>query len=275
LSEVPSPQYDDAAIAAKWKEFAEAVERLAERVADPEDFGLRAGSSIAGDDDRCHPFDLSQAVRHLINATVDQLHGIKTVLVDADRQHLAVGFTLARAAIENTATALWILGPTDRRTRLERVLRWHVRNYQDERQTVGHLVGNAPNDHIDQVVQLASKLMLDSMTVAKGYKITAPIKGAEEFTDMDVNFMWSVASGFAHGRPWAFQGLLQREHLEVADGHKFMRLSPRTDLSIWLPLQALHLLGELLRLREVRAGYAPSPRGNHARPGGAFYHPEM
>ena len=275
MAPVPSPQYDDAAIAAKWREFAGAVERLAERVADPDDFGVLAGSSIAGDDDRTHPFELSQAVRHLINASVDQLHGIKTVLVDAERQHLAVGFTLARAAIENTATAIWILGPTNRNIRLERVLKWHARNYQDERKTVGHLVGDAPNDHIDAVVELAGKLALDQKSVRSGYQISAPVKGSEEFTAMDVNFMWSVASGFAHGRPWAFQGLLRRETLEVAEGHQVMRLSPRRDLSIWLPVQALHLLGELLRLREARAGYPPSPRGNHARQGGVFYSPRM
>ena len=39
--------------------------------------------------------------------------------------------TLVRAALENTATGLWILGPGTRPERIERALRWHARNYHD------------------------------------------------------------------------------------------------------------------------------------------------
>lgn len=256
---MPTRRYDESEIHEKWLELGRAVDRLVERVGDPNDFGVLPGSSMAGDDRRLHPFEISQAIRHLINATVDQLHGIKTLAVDAQVQHLAVGSTLARAALENTATALWMLGPTKRETRLERVLRWHMRNYQDEHSTVGHLVGDAAKNNMKTVLELAGELGVDVSAVQRGYRITTPIDGAEEFTSMNVRFMWSVASGFAHGRPWAYQGLLQRRTLQVADGETVVRLTPRTELAIWLPLQAVHLLGELLRLREQRAGYPASP----------------
>lgn len=265
---MPAARYDDTEIHAKWLELARAVDRLVERVADPNDFGVMPGSSMAGDDRKLHPYEISQAVRHLINATVDQLHGIKTLAVDAHIQHLAVGSTLARAALENTATALWMLGPARREVRLERVLRWHVRNYQDEHTTVGHLVGPAAQNNIEAVLTAGQRLGVDPEVARRGYRITTPIDGAEEYTEMDVRFMWSVASGFAHGRPWAYQGLLQRRTLQVEDGSKIVRLTPRTDLAIWLPLQALHLLAELLRLREQRAGYPASPMPTAgARPG--------
>lgn len=39
---------------------------------------------------------------------------------------------LARGAIENLATALWILGPNQRAVRIERTLRWHVKNATDQ-----------------------------------------------------------------------------------------------------------------------------------------------
>ncbi|MFS0713429.1 hypothetical protein ABC195_06065 [Microbacterium sp. 2P01SA-2] len=255
---MPSHRHDDDEIRAKWLEYAAAVDRLAERIRDPNDFGVLPGSSLAEDDKRLHPFELSQAVRHLINAAVDQLHGVKTLVVVARTEHLAVGFTLARAAIENTATALWMLGPPRRDERFERVLRWHVRNYQDEDGTVGHLVGDAARDNIQTVLSVADSLGLEREQVARGYRITTPIDGAKPFTNMDVRFEWSVASGFAHGRPWAYQGLLKRTRLTVANGHDLEELMPRTELSLWLPLQALHLLGELLRMRELRAGYMPS-----------------
>lgn len=121
----------DEAIADKWGEFATAVECLAERIADEGEFRVEPGSSLAGDDRASHPFEVSQAVRHMVNATVDQLHGVKVAVHDARQQHLAVSSTLARSALENTATALWVLGPGRSNERVERVLRWHARNYHD------------------------------------------------------------------------------------------------------------------------------------------------
>lgn len=108
----------------KWAEMSEAIDFLANRVADPNDFPVYPSSSMAGDDNDSHPFEVSQAVRHLINVTVDQLHGAKTLVHNAATHHLAVTATLARAAIENTASGLWILGPINRDLRIERVLRW-------------------------------------------------------------------------------------------------------------------------------------------------------
>ncbi|WP_405372051.1 MULTISPECIES: hypothetical protein [unclassified Microbacterium] len=254
-------RYTEEDIRERWIEFGSAVDRLVQRVGDLDEFPVLARSSLAGDDRKAHPFEVSRAVRHLINASIDQLHGIKVLLVDAQVEHLAVGPTLARAATENTATALWILGPAQRAERLNRVFRWHVRNYQDERKTVGKFVGDRPDANISSLMKTATMLGLDPK-VEHGYAISKPIEEAQDFTDMDVLFLWQVASGFAHGRPWAYQGLLQRRTLQVNEGHRVMRLAPRTDLSIWLPMQALHLLGEVLRLRDRRAGLLMPPMPN-------------
>lgn len=258
------PAADTKTIRAKWEEIALLVDRLAGRVSDPTDFGVKKGSSLAGDDAASHPFEVSQAVRHLINAAVDQLHGIKTIHVDTEVEHLAVVPTLARAAIENTATALWILGPSKRAERVERVLRWHTRNYQDELATVGHWVGDAARANLDLVRQVAAKRELDEKRAASGYKITTPIDGAMEYTEMKVRFLWSIASGFAHGRPWVYQGLLERETLPVDDEHPVALLKPRKQITLWLTVEAMHLLGELIRLRDRRAGLDMSPLPNGA-----------
>ena len=251
-------------IGPKWAAMSEVLDRLAERIADPDDFPVIPGSSLSGDDRVSHPFQVSQAVRHLINAAVDQLHGAKSLHV-AGHEHLAVSSTLARAALENAATGLWILGPSKRDLRVERVLRWHARNYDDEASTVGHLAaGEGPAQHKLLVSLVAAARGLDAEQVVRGYKITTPIRGAAEFTSIRVSFLWGVASGFAHGRPWAYHGLLERETLTVDGEHGMQRLNPRRELSIWLPLEAVHLLGELLRLRDRRAGIEmpPMPDGS-------------
>ena len=256
---------DPETIKGKWRQISTALDRLAARVADPDDFPVLPGSSLAGDDRASHPFEVSQGVRHLVNATVDQLHGAKTLIHDAEVEHLAVGSTLARAALENTATALWILGPQRRNLRVERILRWHARNYLDEGNTVGDFVGDAPARHLALVQEVADRRGITA-PVVNGYKVTTPIDGAQEFTGIKVRFLWSVASGFAHGRPWAYQGLLRRETLRIDDhGAGIRRLSPRDDVGIWLPLEATHLLGEVLRRRDRRAGL-PMPPMPDGRP---------
>ena len=93
-------RYTEDDIRERWIKFGSAVDRLVQRAGDPDDFSVVPRSSLAGDDRKAHPFEVSQAVRHLINASIDQLHGIKVLLVDAQVEHLAVGPTLARAAID-------------------------------------------------------------------------------------------------------------------------------------------------------------------------------
>ena len=41
--------WDESTRKAKWAEMASAIERLAERVADPDDFSVLPGSSLAGE----------------------------------------------------------------------------------------------------------------------------------------------------------------------------------------------------------------------------------
>ncbi|MGE2721214.1 DUF3322 domain-containing protein [Mycolicibacterium celeriflavum] len=258
--------FSDETIADKWGEFATAVERLAERVADEGEFRVGPGSSLAGDDRASHPFEVSQAVRHMVNATVDQLHGVKVAVHDAQQQHLAVSSTLARSALENTATALWVLGPSRRDVRVERVLRWHSRNYHDlenflansERDTSG--VRARTSAALEQIQRVAESRGIDPVKATSGYGVTTPIRGAADFTDLPVFTDWQIASGFAHARPWAHHGFLHREKVRTLEGgHSVFRMTAREEMTIYLPLQALHLLGQLLRLRDRRAGLPMPP----------------
>ncbi|HRD10814.1 MAG TPA: hypothetical protein PLI79_03030 [Mycobacterium sp.] len=251
----------------KWSEYAESVEALAARVGNPDDFPVVPHSSLAGDDAKSHPFEVSHALRHIINASVDQLHGVKVVVRDANYQHLAVSNTLVRAALENTATGLWILGPGTRPERIERALRWHARNYHDfanylrasDHSAADMLKRNT--DSLDQIADVAHRLGIDPKRAKSGFQVTEPIKGGAMYSSLPVFGDWQITSGFAHGRPWAHQGFLRREQVDGgADGHPAYRMTAREDITLYFAVQALHLLGELLRLRDRRAGLPMPPR---------------
>lgn len=244
----------------RWAQFAEAIERMAERIADPNDFEVRPDSSLAGDDRASHPFEVSQTLRHLINATVDQLHGVKTAVHDGEQMHIAVSATLARAALENAAAGLWILGPQQRNERILRTLRWHSRNYADQ---AGHARASglyteqfraAHDEKMQRIALIAEGRGIDAALAQKGYATTAPIKGGGEFTELPVFTDWQIASGFAHGRPWTHFGFTDRIRSGGSPEHPIYTVSPREDFTLYLPIQALHLLAELLRLRDRRAG---------------------
>ncbi|WP_157625784.1 hypothetical protein [Mycobacterium sp. 155] len=183
-----------------------AVERLAARIGDADDFAVEPGSSLAGDDRAANPFKVSEAIRHIINAAVDQLHGAKVADHDSEPRHLAVSATLARAAIENAAAGLWILGPRQRNPRIERVLRWHSRNYNDfqlfldaaDRDTTAESDRN--QNALEQIRTVARAGGIDPTVATGGFRVTKPLIECSEFTDVPVHSTWQIASGFAHGR---------------------------------------------------------------------------
>lgn len=79
------------------------------------------GSSLAVDDAALNPFQLSHAVVSALSTAVDHMHALRSLIADAHVVYPCATFTLLRAALENAATAVWLLTPPDHRD--QRVLR--------------------------------------------------------------------------------------------------------------------------------------------------------
>jgi hypothetical protein len=130
------PRVAEAEAAAKWKEMSPLLDRLMQRTDDRAEFLISAGSSLFGDDRASDPFQVSHAVRLCMTVGIDHLHAAKVLVVDQGVLHTAAPASLARGALENLATAYWILRPDDRNERVERTLRWHAKNRKDAHQAV-------------------------------------------------------------------------------------------------------------------------------------------
>jgi hypothetical protein len=124
--------------------------------------------------------------------------------------HPTSDYTLIRGALENLATAFWILHPSDGCDRIERVLRWHAENYFDGDQATAALglTNYLPlQDHYDKIaavgVHAACKRKRKGIT--DGYTSTDVLKYVNANTSIEPrpHLMWQVCSGFAHGRQWA------------------------------------------------------------------------
>ena len=121
----------DVLVSQKWREIETFIERLNERASyDPNAFPVEAGSSLAGDDRASSPYHVSHVLRHCMDAGIDHLHALKTLVLDAGLLHIAAPSSRARGVLENLA-ASWVLTGQSRNQRVERALRWHGENITD------------------------------------------------------------------------------------------------------------------------------------------------
>jgi len=161
-----------------WGKLAPIIDRWQRATAgDPAELQVRARSSLARDDAAAHPYPVSTAVRHSLNAAVDHLHAAKTLVVDAHLIHQAALSTLARASLETAAAAYWVLGPRSRSDRLTHALQWHAQNFIDQHKATESrgLTKNAKAELLGEINQVAVQANLpdrERNQIRVGYRST-------------------------------------------------------------------------------------------------------
>lgn len=249
----------DEEVAAKWAQIAPLIDRLLERAGTRGEFTHRPDSALAGDDRATHPYNTSHAFQQSLSASIDHLHAAKCLIHDAGLLHLGAPATLARSAIENAATAWWLLAPRRRDKRITRTLRWYSRNFRDQHTALDgqpDLAGRPLEEKLADIRAIAARRGVPAETAASGYKMSTVI-GEHDKTTTDAGsmFLWQLASGFAHGRPWAYLGALAQEpHPTAEDGIMGIRLMNTVQIGLYPTLTALHTLQDALRLWQARAG---------------------
>lgn len=184
-------------------QWAAAVDRVSE---------VQAGSRLAEDDRLTHPYDLSHSVAVSIGSSRDHLHALRTLIVDAHALHMAAPFTLARAALENAAQALWLTSPADQETRLLRRFQVQVRDLQ-ERHEAGRLFGEpdrtpaGSKERLQRITDLAQGAGLSAAAVtarSPGWgRMVREAASAAGFEDDQLEAIWRLGSGYAHGQSWS------------------------------------------------------------------------
>ena len=95
-----------------------------------------------------------------------------------------------------------------------------------------------------------------------GLQMTEILKEASELTGIESLAPWRLASGFAHGRPWAWLGFSESRPLsEEGVERPVYEWRADSDFMARYPVLALRLLAELVFLRDVRAGVAERQDG--------------
>lgn len=254
---------------AVWPEVVEAIDVLVAR-AERGDWTLIPRSSLAGDDRATQPFQTSHAIHMLMNAGIDALNGVRHLVwgrpEGSDMRpvvHQAAHYVLARAAIENFATALWILQPAKRALRVERTLRWHVKNVTDQHSALdpmGLETTRSKEVRLTRIEDVARNSIGELPThFRRGYTATEALRYVDATNTsrgqgfLSARLIWQLCSGFAHGRPWSSLTFQEQERLPTDDPDILsVRLTSDMTRALLAPKEALHLLERLLRLHDQR-----------------------
>lgn len=249
-------------VAKKWTEVAEAIEIVTARIQKPDEFVVQSSSELAADDLAAKPYHVSHCARWCLNAGVDHLHALKTLVIDAQLIHSSAPYSLVRGALENFGAGFWILHPDARNVRVERALRWWAKNFKDLDKAAKVL---EPPNHtplapkIEKLVEKGRAANSDVKDIPQGYFSTPVLEYCDEHSSVEPYFYWQLCSGFAHGRPWASLGMNERQQQKTdEDGVSVfsMTADPARILAVTVP--AVHLLTDFLRLYQDRSKPARS-----------------
>lgn len=245
------------AVMAKWAEMAPLIDVVMNRIQNPDEFIVEPTSQLAEDDRATNPYQLSHCARWCLNAGVDHLHALKSLVIDGSVIHSAAPYTLVRGALENYGAGFWMLHPPDRPTRVERGLRWWAKNFKDQEKATKGQPNHSPRQpKIAKLVALANAAGCDSRQVKDGYFSTDVLQYADMHSSAlpQPYLIWQICSGFAHGRPWASLGM---NRMESQPGHEedvlLFRLTSDYTRLLAVTLPAIHLMTDFLRLYEESA----------------------
>lgn len=167
-----------------------------------------ARSSLAADDKPLRPCSASKFISSSFSAGLLHVEALTQLVTEARQVDPVSPWTLLRAALENFATAVWLLDGKNRVERQHRTLTlWaeDFRNRADHETDVNHVTGlwgRTGTQRYEDVRQLAVDLGLPGLPRPSATKIITEAAVTARLEPDQTRALWRVASGFAHGRFW-------------------------------------------------------------------------
>ena len=245
----------DEVLHSKWREIAPLIDVLATRIGESEPFPVVTGSAFTGDDRGAAPYSVTYVANACLSSAIDHLHALKALVWDARLLHTSAPATLARNAIENAVTGLWVISPASRNERISRSLRWYAQDARDQHRATAHFSAIDLAGQLERLSAIAEVRGISASSAISNFTITSVFKELKAAGREAAEFEWRLASGFAHGRSWASMGVLEREELPLGDDDNLvLRLTNSDQMALYFVLKALHSIERLLQRREFLAG---------------------
>ncbi|MFH8939517.1 hypothetical protein [Streptomyces griseosporeus] len=189
-------------------------------------------SSLAGDDAKSDPYQVSHSAWHALAVAVDHLQCLRSsVLAEQSATHASTVIhthaqaSLVRGVFENSARAVWLLGPANRIERLTRRLTLQAKEVEH-----GHRLRELANQPSAKTKQERLQRLEDllvgagvpqeqapkAMKARPSYKRIVREAGQEMPMGADVaELIWSACSSLAHGDTTGTLAFLDRKIIET------------------------------------------------------------
>ncbi|WP_328651323.1 hypothetical protein OG598_24985 [Micromonospora sp. NBC_00330] len=242
------------------------VLRVTEQWIDQRPPAVQPGSSLAGDDRRTDPHQLSHAVMHSMGVAIDHLHTLRMAMTGQGDGSIALHtyspLTLIRAAIENAATAVWMLSPTQREARIMRLVRYEmasVKNAQSFMKAASLPEQEGMEQRRLRLLGIADRCRLPEVEVKKKLSTTEILKDAgatAKLVDKEhelAPLFWRLCSAVTHGDSWIISMLDREEHEQLGPNVSMYRITAPTQWVVSGAHASLALIHTARNLYEQRA----------------------
>ncbi|MGV9353890.1 hypothetical protein [Streptomyces misionensis] len=194
-------------------------------------------SSLAKDDEPLGAWGAAKFVQSSFSAGLMHVEAFTQLVTIAQQVDLYSPWTLLRGALENFATAAWLLAGKNRDERRHRVLSLWAEDFrnraQHERDTnhVPRLGGKTGVERREEVKQLAQSLGLPNLTKPEATSIIFEAAAGAGLAPTPTQALWRVASGFAHGRFWpSLRAAKVRSAMPISNGGALVDFGVDDDL---------------------------------------------
>jgi hypothetical protein len=205
-------------------------------------------SSLRGDDNRLHPYEMSHAVWSALSHGVDHLHALRSQAREGRVIHNFAPYTLLRAAIENSAAAVWLLSPRSRADRITRRLRYastDIKGGEEVKRLIGHVGPRSEAERFAEIRAVAAAAQINADIAAAPIYFRSIVEAAGNETEFGGNLLrllWHMGSGIAHGDLWATISVPDTVELAGApSGMRHLRVSAGMDGLFFMTLAAMTL----------------------------------
>lgn len=229
-------------------------------------------SALAGDARKSPSLQVAHAAWTAVVHSVDHLYALQALLGQAQIITLNAPYTLLRAALENAATAVWLLEPSQRPERLRRRLKlgyhdaWEASKLHELLPAKALEGKRSAQERMGEIRALAVRLGLDPNDVAGRLSYEKIIRAAAKSTFHDgekstpdrmpqehtAALVWRLYSGFAHGKDWASFSWLEHQIVRTEAGVHTLRLSGSVQRLVLVASYPLAMTSRALELYEKR-----------------------
>ncbi|MGM0347255.1 hypothetical protein [Streptomyces sp. Adlamb9] len=216
---------------------------------DSRQWQVQPGSALAGDDAKTDPYHVSHNVWNALSVAVDHLHCFRSTFTDGSRGktvsitlHTHGQHSLLRGAFENSARAVWMLGPAQRLERVQRRLCMQSgENKNSDRMNT--LLQQQPKRSLDvrtqQLTDLAIKAGTDPAEAKKALKpatYSEIVRKAGALTSMgaaQAEAVWSSCSSLAHGDIYGTLSILERNIVDTQGHVNLAQITSSPKVLLW------------------------------------------